>query len=31
MAGKEDQAQSYQIQADENIGIFPSIGIKVKF
>lgn len=31
MAGKDDQAQSYQIQADENIGIFPSIGIKVKF
>ncbi|MBU1439049.1 MAG: TonB-dependent receptor [Gammaproteobacteria bacterium] len=31
MAGKEDQAQSYQIQAEENIGIFPSIGIKVHF
>ena len=31
LAGKDDQAQSYQIQADENIGMFPSIGIKVKF
>ena len=31
MAGKDELAQSYQIQAEENIGIFPSIGIKVKF
>ncbi len=31
VAGKEDQAQNYQVNAEENIGIFPSIGIKVKF
>lgn len=31
MAGKDELAQSYQLQAEENIGIFPSIGLKVQF
>lgn len=31
MAGKDELAQSYQIEAEENIGIFPSIGLKLQF
>lgn len=31
MAGKDELAESYQLQAEENIGIFPSIGLKVQF
>ncbi len=30
-AGKDQLAQSYQVVAEENIGIFPSIGLKVQF